>query len=119
MAVERALDVLGDGESSIVLFTRGLHYQLYSVTGEGWSGYWEAQPDEHSPIDKVVIYDRKKDLAKIYVAKYLRSTPAVAPHTGRTVVHFRDAKFVGTTWRKWNEFTSEGQTPVRYLTKNR
>ena len=97
MNVNSALDALETGESAIVLFTRGLHYQLYSVTGDGWSGYWKSKPEERLPINKVVIYDRTKGSAKVYVADYVRAEAASTLWAGRTIVHFRGARLLGTT----------------------
>jgi hypothetical protein len=123
--INRAANLLKPSEKAIVLFTRGLYFDIDEADGSGWSGYWSTKPYRHLPLDKVIIYNRPQGSAQseaeVYLADYadaLRSTEEPWRSEGRVVVYFRNATQEGTTDRNWYEFADTGTFPVRYLRKD-
>ena len=120
--IDRAMDLVAQGETAIVLLTRG---DLLAVNenGTGTTGHWKFNPHSGRRITKVIIYfeDSGSQIRKVFVADY---AGAICPievdkyHSdGRWVIRLTGFHEVGTTQYNWKRFADAGTNPVRFLSK--
>jgi hypothetical protein len=112
--IESAEELLSEGESAIVLFTRGDHLEI-SEGGFATSGNWKIDPKRVH--DRVILYLRDDsvdpDVAEVLVGRF--TGIAQSPQPGRFVLLVEDLQRCGETGRRWGEFARAGTNPVRYL----
>lgn len=105
-------EVLGKGETAVVIFTRGHGTEIYDGdSGNGYTGYWKMNPDHE--FDKVVLYWRDGDENRVYVADFVDVVDKV---NGRRKLSLSNTKFRATTKSNWWGFTgNKGSNPVKYM----
>jgi hypothetical protein len=112
----KAEDLLKPGETALAFFTRGPKLEIHA-DGTGHTGTWVINPNKNT--DRVIIYWRREldsgEENEIYLAD--RADTIYDPATERYFVHFQAARLVGTTQKKWPEFTEGGQNPVKYVSR--
>jgi hypothetical protein len=110
-----ASEIVGSGESAVVIFTRGGHFVLHE-DGSAVTGNWVISRSRR--IDKVIIYkqDQIGNQHEIYLGVPVKIVPS--EQEGRRIVKLADVKFVGTTTDNWNEFTETNPgavNPIKYV----
>ena len=108
----KARDFIKPGESVIVIFTHGMHFDFYDDK-TGSTGQWKIDPNRR--VDRVIIYDRNDEMNTntLYIANYAGVEPA--DREGRYNIQLTHVQYIGTTSANWVEFAEGGQNPIRYL----
>lgn len=110
---QEASELLGLGETALVLFTRGQHFSL-GEGGSGSTGKWVLDPDRE--VDRVVIYNRQSAEttgADLWRGRASFVEPSDRPR--RYVIMLTEVEKVGRTELNWREFAGGGTNPVRYV----
>jgi hypothetical protein len=112
--VWRAGDLLGPGETGIVLFTEGRNLILHR-DGTGSSGNWVI--DSTRQVGRVIVFQevehRQGLTADVFSGEFVGFE---GPNLdGRFVVRMRGVSVAGLSPCGWQEFVGPGQNPVRYL----
>ena len=111
--IERARDLLKEGESAVVIFTRGSNFQVHG-DGTGVTGYWKVTPQVD--VDRVIIYRRQPDRTnEVYMAKPVAVRGP--DEEDRYSIELAAVQRVGATEAKWYQFAETQANPVRYLAK--
>ena len=115
MTIDSMLDMLGAGDTAIVIFTRNRHLFL-RPDGTGYTGNWVIDPQRK--YARVVIYNRDDGAnagGDVIVATHVDTRGTEEP--GRYAVYFRDVVLRGKTEKDWKEFADTGQNPIRYAAR--
>jgi len=107
---DHARDLLKDGESAVVIFTKGSKFQKSDSEGNGHSGNWRIDPNH--TFDKVIIYFRPKDRlagAELFVGQFVEIDKPIKPDTAeilstRHAVYFKNLTSVGETDVNFHQF---------------
>ena len=111
--VNNARDLLQEGETAMVIFTRGPQLVKHA-DGTGTTGNWKMTP--RIDVDWLVIYLRKADGSnKIYRAKPVAVRSSI--EDGRSGIEFASLQLMGQTTASWYQFAATQANPVRYLQK--
>lgn len=111
--VETARDLLNEGETAMIIFTRGPEFVKHS-DGTGLTGYWKMSP--RIDVDWLIIYLRKPNGSnEVYRAK---PVAVKGPdENGRSGIELAAIHFEGHTTATWYQFADTQANPVRYLQK--
>lgn len=108
----KARDFIKPGESVIVIFTHGIHFDLYDDNTAS-TGQWKIAPNRS--VDRVIIYHRNDEMNTntLYIANY--AGVEAADREGRCNIQLTHVQYIGTTSTNWAEFAETGAYPIRYL----
>lgn len=108
----KAHNFINSGESVMVIFTHGDHFELYD-DNTGSTGNWTI--NSRHLVDRVIVYLRNKDINTntVYIANY--ASVETTEEAGRYKIKLAHVQYVGTTHMNWYEFAGGGANPIRYL----
>ena len=112
--VWRAIDLLGPGETGIVLFTDGRHLTLHR-DGTGSSGNWVISNNRQ--VTRVIVFQqvehRQGLITDVFSGEFV-GLEGPDPN-GRFIVQMQGVCVAGLSPCSWQEFAGPGQNPVRYV----
>ncbi len=108
----KARDFIQDGESVVVIFTRGDRLEI-NEDHSGSTGNWSINP--HRKVHRVVIYRRDELTEKnsIFLATF--EGAILSEDEDRYNIQLSHIQYAGETNLHWGEFADTGSQPVRYL----
>ena len=118
--IERAIDLVPEGETAIVLLTRG---ELFTrnADGTGTTGNWKFNPNNGRQISRVIVcyeYNDRRSI-DVLIADYVGAVCPIETGRyetdGRWVIRMAGIHRVGTTRHNWKQFADAGTNPVRFL----
>jgi hypothetical protein len=108
----KARDLLKNGESAVVLFTRGARFTV-KANGSGSSGNWRIGANRNP--DKVIVYHRlgSANDNEVFIANWVGIKDSSEENL--SVIMFDKCKSAGPTTLNWFKFAEGGTQAVRYL----
>lgn len=113
----KARDFIKPGETVIVVYTHGKHFELKD-NNTGSTGQWTIDPNRI--VDRVIIYHRDDETRTntLYIANHAGAKLAEEREGRRYDIQLTHIQYVGITSINWTEFAESRQNPIRYLTHN-
>lgn len=112
-SIAKARDLLQEGETAVIIFTRGPEF-IRHPDGTGLTGYWKLAP--RIDVDWLIVYLRKVDGSNdVYRAKAVAVNRR--PDDDRAGIELTSIERIGQTSATWYQFAETQANPVRYLQK--
>ena len=116
MIMDKAEDIIQEGEVAVVIFTHGIHFE-YDAAWNGQTGKWVISPERLEEVDKVIVYLRPEGQSenRIFMGNY--SGYKKSNLERRYIILFSGLKEIGTTNSNWFDFGNRSQTPICIVSK--
>jgi hypothetical protein len=111
----KARDFIEPGEKVIVIFTRGIHFDLGNDNTAS-TGKWII--DANRSVDRVIIYLRNDEtkINTLYIANHAGIEPAdIEDRHNIKLTHIQYIGITSTNWYEFAEVKPGARNPIRYL----